>query len=211
MATTPWAIEASEFGNCKCAYGCPCQFNALPTHGNCRGVFGYQIHERHFGEVRLDGLRAALLCAWPGPIHEGNGTMQLVIDETADARQREALVKILLGQETDEMATIWWVVGAMCPTKLEPLFQRIEFDVAVVARRARLSIPGVVEGVGEPIRNPVTGAEHRARIDLPGGFEYRIAEMGSGTATATGAIKLDLKNSYGQFAHIHLSNTGVID
>jgi len=69
----------------------------------------------------------------------------------------------------------------------------------------------VVGSTGEPIRNPVTGAEHRARIELPHGFEYRIAEMGSGTTKATGTIKLDLKDSYGQFAHIHLSNKGVVD
>lgn len=69
----------------------------------------------------------------------------------------------------------------------------------------------MVGSTGEPIRNPVTGAEHRARIELPHGFEYRIAEMGSGTTKATGTIKLDLKDSYGQFAHIHLSNKGVVD
>jgi hypothetical protein len=211
MASTRWVIKGSEFANCNCAYGCPCQFNALPTHGDCRAAVGYQIDDGHFGEVRLDGLRAALLAAWPGPIHEGNGTMQLVIDENADARQREALVKILSGEETEEMATMWWVFGAMSPNKLEPLFKPIAFEVDVEARRAHLAIPGVLEAKGEPIRNPVTGAEHRARIDLPGGFEYRVAEMGSGTTSATGAIKLDLKNSYGQFAHIHLSNTGIVD
>ena len=44
---------------------------------------------------------------------------------------------------------------------------------------------------------------HRARIDLPHGFEYELAEMGSGSTKATGAIKLDLKDSYGQFAEIN--------
>jgi len=68
-----------------------------------------------------------------------------------------------------------------------------------------------MEATGEPIRNPVTGAEHRARIDLPHGFEFRIAEVGSGTTRATGAIKLDLKNNYGQFAHLHLTNKGVVE
>ncbi len=211
MASIDWAVKGSEFVNCNCAYGCPCQFNALPTHGDCRAVAGYQIDEGHFGETRLDGLRAALLVAWPGPIHQGNGTIQLVIDENADARQREALVKILSGEETEPMATVWWVFGAMSPNKLEPLFKSIAFEVDVAARRAHLAIPGVVETTGAPIRNPVTGAEHRARIDLPHGFEYRIAEMGSGTTSATGAIKLDLKDSYGQFAQIHLSNRGIVD
>jgi hypothetical protein len=57
-------------------------------------------------------LRAAAMWRWPGPVHEGNGTMQLVIDERADERQRDALVKILSGQETEEMATVWWVFSA---------------------------------------------------------------------------------------------------
>jgi hypothetical protein len=211
MATVEWRVRADEFGNCNCAYGCPCQFNARPTHGTCEAAVGYKIHDGNFGDVRLDGLTAALFVQFPGAIHEGNGTMQLVVDERADARQREALVKILSGEETEEMATIWWVLGAMSPNKLPPLFMPIDFEIDVEARRARLNIPGLLETTGEPIRNPVTGAEHRARIELPDGFEYRVAEMGSGTSKAIGAIKLDLKDSYGQFAHIHLSNKGVIE
>ncbi len=98
-----------------------------------------------------------------------------------------------------------------CPTKLEPLFKPIEFEVDVDARRARLVVPGIMESSGEPIRNPVTGAEHRVRIDLPHGFEYRLAEMGSGRTKTTGQITLDLTNTYGQFARIHLSHAGVVD
>jgi hypothetical protein len=211
MATTEWRVRADEFANCNCSYGCPCQFNALPTHSFCEAACGYRIEEGHFGAVRLDGLLAAGTWQWPGAVHQGNGTMQLIIDERADARQREALVKILSGEETEPMATVWWVFGAMSPNKLPPLYLPIDFDVDVEARRARLDVPGLLEVSGEPIKNPITGAEHRARIDLPHGFEYRLAEIGSGTTRATGAIKLDLTNSYGQFAHIHLSNKGVID
>jgi hypothetical protein len=211
VATVEWRLRADEFANCNCSYGCPCQFNALPTYGFCEAAVGYQIHEGHFADVRLDGLRAAGCWQWPGAVHEGNGTMQLIIDKRADARQREALVKILSGEETEDMATVWWVFGAMSPNKLPPLLLPIDFEVDVEARRARLNIPGVLEAIGEPIRNPVTGGEHRARIDLPHGFEYRIAEIGSGTTRATGAIKLALNASYGQFAHIHLSNKGVVD
>jgi hypothetical protein len=149
--------------------------------------------------------------SFPRGVHEGNGTIQLVVEDKADARQREALVKIMSGEETEDMATMWWVFSAMSPNKLPPLFLPIDFEVDVEARRARLNIQGLIEATGEPIRNPVTGAEHRARIDLPHGFEYRIAEVGSGTTRATGAIKLDLKNSYGQFAHLHLSNKGVVE
>ena len=125
---THWQIKGRELVNCNCAYGCPCQFNALPTHGNCRAVIAYQIDKGHFGEIRLDGLRAALFLSWPGPIHEGNGTMQAIVDERADARQREALRKIIHGEDTVEMATMWWVYGKMSPNKLETLYRPIEFD-----------------------------------------------------------------------------------
>jgi hypothetical protein len=207
-----WRVKATELANCNCAYGCPCQFNALPTHGDCRAAVGYGIEEGYFGSVRLDGLRAVMLVSWPGPVHQGKGTMQLIIDERADASQRDALLKILTGAETDEMATVWWVYSAMSPTKLEPLFLPIEYEVDVEARRGRFKVPGVVETIGEPIRNPVTGAEHRARIDLPNGFEYRLAEIGSATTRATAAIPLPgLENSYGQFARLHLSNHGVVN
>ena len=58
----------------------------------------------------------------------------------------------------------------------------------------------------------LTGAEHRARIDLPNGFEYKIAEMGSASTTTTaGKIALtNNKDSYAQFAELHLNNSGVV-
>lgn len=203
-----WEIKATEFANCNCIYACPCQFNALPDKGFCETVAAYQINVGQFGDVHLDGLRAAAMWRWPGPVHEGNGSMQLVVDERADAAQRDALIKILSGQETEDMATVWWIFSAMCPTKHPPVFHPITFDVDVEGRRARLDIPGVATSVGEPIRNPVTGAEHRVRIDFPQSFEFKQAEIGSGTSNTAGPIALDLKDTYGQFAHIHLSHKG---
>jgi hypothetical protein len=203
-----WEIKATEFANCNCSYGCPCQFNALPTHGDCRYVAAFQIEQGHFGGVKLDGLRAVTMGMWPGPIHEGKGTMRVVIDERADARQRDALAKILTGQETEEMATMWWVFGAMSPTKLPPVYAKIELEVDVDKRTARLEVPGLASSKGEPIRNPVTGAEHRVRIDFPQSFEYRLGEIGSGTSKITGPLAIDLKDSWGLFAHLHLSHRG---
>jgi len=203
-------VQGREFANCNCDFGCPCQFNALPTHGNCEAAVGWQFDQGHFGDVPLDGLRAAGVYTWPGAVHQGNGTMQLVIDDQADTRQRDALTKILTGQETDDMATVWWIFAAMSPTKLEPLFRPIELQVDIDARRATLVIDGIVESSAQPLRNAKTGAEARARIDLPHGFEFRLAEVASGTTKATGAIKLNLSGTHSHLAHLHLSDTGVI-
>ena len=209
---TEWSVRAVHLGNCNCAYGCPCKFSALPTNGHCRSAIAYEIKEGYFGSIRLDGLRAVLITSWPGAIHEGNGTMQVIIDERADESQRDALLKILIGAETDDAATIWWVFSAMCPNKLEPLFLPIEIDIDVEGRRGHVRVPGIIETVGEPIRNPVTGAEHRARIQMPEGVEFRIAEAGSGTTRTTGQIPLpNLENTHAQFAYIHFSNKGIAD
>ena len=205
-----WMIRGRELANCNCDWGCPCQFNALPTHGSCEAAVGFEIDTGHFGDVSLDGLKAAGVYQWSGPVHEGGGTMQLIVDDGATEEQRDALLTIMTGGETEPMATMWFVYSAMCDTQLDPLSLPIDLEVDVDARMGHVSVPGVFETSAEPIRNPVTGDVHRARIDLPHGFEYSLAEMASASTQATGAIKLDLKESYGQFAELHLSNTGVV-
>lgn len=209
MSQVDWYVEGIEFGVCNCVYSCPCQFEALPTHGNCRGFEVVRIDKGRFGDIALDGLIVGMLYAWPGPIFEGKGELQLIIDERASAPQREALVKILYGEETDEGATHWWVYRAMSDTVHEPLFKAIQYEVNVEARTARVVIPGVLESVGTPIKSPATGQEHRVRIDIPNGIEFELAEIGSGTATATAAIRLDLKDTYGQFNRLRHSGRGV--
>jgi hypothetical protein len=207
---TPWEIEAKEFVNCNCAYGCPCQFNALPTYGSCQAIAAYDIASGCFGTIRLDGLKVVGLFSWPGAIHEGHGKAFVIIDERASEAQRHALLTILSGEHTEPGATIWNVFAATFEEVLPPDFKPIEVSIDVDGRTAKVNVDGYVQMRGEPIRNPVTGAEHRARIDLPNGFEYTIAEMGSGSSKSRGPIALEFKDSYGQFAHIHLNNQGVV-
>jgi hypothetical protein len=101
MAEVQWSIKAREFANCNCSYGCPCQFNGLPTDGTCRAVVGMQIDTGHHGSTRLDGLKVASIFKWPGAIHEGNGEAAVIVDERANPSQREALLRILSGQDTE--------------------------------------------------------------------------------------------------------------
>jgi hypothetical protein len=205
-----WTIRGAEYGNCNCAWGCPCQFGAPTTHGFCEAVTGGIVVEGHFNETRLDGLHWILLLQWPGEIAAGNGRQRAIIDERADAAQREALRKILHGESTTPGATHFFVYNSTMSEVLEPLYAPIEASIDVEARRARLAVPGLVESVGSPIRDPATGEEHRARIHLPNGFEYDVAEMGTATSKARAGIELDLADSYGQFHVVHMNQDGVI-
>ena len=205
-----WYIEGPAYGNCNCDWSCPCQFESLPTHGNCRGFEALRIDNGHFGDVRLDGLKAVMLYAWPGPVFEGKGELQAIIDEGADDAQREALLSIFYGEHTNEAATHWWVYRAMSDTVHDPLFKPIEFEADIESRTARVSVPGVVESIGSPIRSPATGDEHRVRIEMPNGIEYDIAEIGNASTEATGAIQLNLKDSYGQWNMVRQNGSGVV-
>jgi hypothetical protein len=205
-----WVLEGVSFGNCNCDYSCPCQFELRPTHGGCRGFGAMRIDRGHFGNVRLDGLSIATIYAWPGAVFEGDGAMQAIIDERADDGQRQALVAILHGGETEEAKTHWWVFHAMSSTIHDPVFAPIDIEVDVARRRASVVVPGLIEAAGRPIISPATGQEHRVRIDFPKGIEFAIAEIGSGSTKAGGAIPLDLDDTYGQFYAVRLSGKGVL-
>jgi hypothetical protein len=211
MSGTQWTFKGREFVNCNCAYGCPCQFNALPTHGHCQAVGAFHIDEGHHGETPLDDLNFVLIMRWPGAIHEGRGEAFVIVDKRATSAQRHALLRIASGQDTEPGATVFQVFSTTLEKVHDPIDARVDFDVDVEARRARVVVRGLAEGRGEPILNPVTGQQHRVRINLPNGFEYETSESGRGWSKVTdGPIKMQLDDSYGQFSYLHLSQSGVI-
>lgn len=205
-----WMIRGMEYGNCNCAWGCPCQFNAPSTYGSCVAVSGGLVQEGHFNDTRLDGLSWALLLQWPGEIADGNGRQQAIIDERADDAQREALRKILHGESTAPGATHFYVYNSTMSEVIDPLYAPVDVEIDVDARRARVVVPGLVESTGSPIVDPHSGEEHRAQIHLPNGFEFTVAEMGTGSSRVRAGIELDLSDSYGQFNVVHMNQDGVI-
>jgi hypothetical protein len=212
MAKIDWMIKGPWLTTCNCVVGCPCQFNALPSHGHCRAAVGCEIEEGYFGKVRLDGVRFAGMFAWPGAIHFGGGEAQPIVDERATPQQRDAILTILKGEETEPGATIFNVFAGTFVKLHDPLFLPIEFSADIDERLGRIHVAGVLDVTSEPIRNPVTGATHRVRLDMPNGFEYSRAEVAQAT-TRTGkgaAIPLDWRGSHAHYTEIHLTRQGVV-
>lgn len=196
---TDWTIKGESFGSCNCDHCCPCQFEGLPTHGACKGFEVLKVREGHFGDVDLAGARAAVVYAWPGPIFEGGGTMQVITDANASPAQRDAMSRIFKGEATREATSVWWVFHAMSETVLDDLCLPIDFEFDQEARTARVSIPGVIESVGEPIRNAYDGGAHRVQIRHPNGIEFEVADIGNARTTITGALPMSLTDTYGQW------------
>ena len=208
MAGVDWRLKGEWVKNCNCAFGCPCDFNARPTQGHCDGLVAMNIKEGHFGDVGLNGLKFAVTVHFPGALHEGNGTIQPIIDKRADQRQREALLEILSGRHSEE-GTLFNILSMIVTRILEPQFASIDFRFDMAGRRARVSVPGILETEVEPIRNPVTGAEHRIQVVMPEGFEHHGAEVASARIASTGGIKFDVPQGHSSLATVEQTPTGI--
>lgn len=204
-----WRIKGREFVNCNCELGCPCQFMGRPTHGDCRAFAVVKVDEGFFGETRLDGLSFAMTLQWPGAIHEGNGQGQAFIDERASPEQREALLAILSGETSEPGATFFNVFASTLTKMHDPVFCAIDITSDVAGRRAKVRVGDSIESSCEPIINPVSGEEHTARIELPHGFEYAVAEVAIGNTHARAGIPLELNASHTHLANLDIGPHGI--
>lgn len=182
--------------SCNCDWGCPCQFNAKPTHDYCEGVSGIHILKGNYGNSRLDGLNMAWIAHWPGPIHEGHGKASFYIDDRADEVQFEALSKIITGEAGGAPFAVYIKVidEFQKPRRVRIIFQ-------ANGLRSRVKIDGIAESWLEPMRNPVTGKIHRAIVELPEGFESNRMEVTSVRKLVAndGSLKFKHMGTYGSF------------
>lgn len=171
---TEWRITGESVGSCNCDWSCPCQFNAPPTHGNCEALQAWDVRAGHFDAVDLAGVRFAQAFSWPGPVHGGGGTRLVILDASTSSAQREAVLTLTSGTAGHPFFEIY---ARMAPYERTPVVAPISLEIDQESRRARLSVSALAAIEVTSIRNPVTGAEHRVRLDLPDGFEFKFAEI----------------------------------
>ena len=134
MSNVRWRIVGEEVVSCDCAWGCPCQFNALPTNGRCEAIAAFEIRQGHYGNVTLDGVLFVRVYSWPASIPEGNGTRLTIIDDRASADQRAALLAL---DGAKQGGLYFEIFASVCPNVLEPMFARLEINRAVLEKRAK--------------------------------------------------------------------------
>lgn len=171
--TESWKLEGQVLVACNCDWGCPCNFNALPTTGKCEGGWTWHIESGFHQETRLDGLNFSVYANWPGAIHEGNGEALVLIDENADEAQRAAIERLLTG----EVGGPWGVLAWTWPTVHGP--HPVSYEVAFDGVHTRVRCGELVEVECGPIRNPVTGAEVHPAVVLPEGIIFKGGDLGT--------------------------------
>ena len=184
MATataTRWTMKGRGYEFCNCDFGCGCNFGGFPNSkdGSCRALVGVHILQGKGGDVDLSGVKCAAVVAWPKAIHEGNGKCVFVVDPATTDTQIEMLAQIFTGK-----------LGGMPWELLGPTFEVVGLQKAPITiegegRKSTFTAGSIAEGRGDAFRNPVTGEEHLANVDLPDGFIWKRGECGQGTFRAS--------------------------
>jgi hypothetical protein len=161
--TTTWALAGTLLISCNCDFGCPCNFNARPSRGDCDGQWLWHVEHGHVGGVSLDGLSFTVTADWPAAIHEGGGRAICLYDDRADDAQRAAIDDLVFGR----LGGPWGVfinTYALEPPKAVPFEVHIDglSTTATAGTSMRLEF--------DTIRNPVSGAEVHPRAVLPEGL-----------------------------------------
>lgn len=189
---TQWALQGQGYEFCNCDFGCGCNFGGVPNSkdGSCRALVGMVIDSGSCGSVDLSGLKCAAIVAWPKAIHEGNGQCAFVVEPTTTEEQIEVLGQIFSGK-----------LGGMPWELLGPTFEVIALVKARISvegsgPKSVFTVQGYAEGRGDTFKNPVTGEDHLANIELPDGFIWQKGQCGQGTFHANaGGVSVGAEKS----------------
>jgi hypothetical protein len=184
---TAWRLRGRGYEFCNCDFGCGCNFGGVPNSkdGSCRALVGMQITDGVCGEVNLSGVTCAAILEWPKAIHEGNGKAVFLVDTPTTDAQIEALAQICSGK-----------LGGLPWELLGPTFEVVGLEKAPITiegegRKSVFRVGQLAEGRGDTFKNPVTGEEHLANLELPGGFIWTRGECGQGSFRAeAGGLKV---------------------
>jgi len=186
-----WNLNGQVLVACNCDWGCPCNFNALPTTGKCEGGWTWHIDSGSYNDTKLDGLNFSVYVNWPGAIHEGNGEAVIVIDENADDDQRSAIERLLSGQ----IGGPWGILAWTWPTVHGPY--PAPYTVTFDGMNTRVKGGDFLEIECGPIRNPVSGAEAHPGVVLPEGIIFKQGDLGTTTRFALSkGIQYDHSGKY---------------
>ena len=201
MAEARWKLRGQYMESCNCDYLCPCVYTnpqGAATHEHCTALLVYRIDDGVTGDLRLDGLKFAMVIRSGRVMADGNWVYAGVVEESANEGQRQALGAIVAGEAggTPQMIREH-LVGDFRGIAFKPI--RIEME----GLKRRVTIDGVldfaIEGVasrnksGEPYYIDNTAHPANRRLALARASATRLNAFG---------LALDLvgKGNNGHFA-----------
>ncbi len=117
----------------------------------------------------------------------------------------------ILGGEEQEPHTVFNIYGSTMEQRTRHRHRLDRFLLRSGKSDRSVRVPGHLELRLEPIKNPVTGKPHRAVIRLPEGFEYREAEMASGSFQGHKDWDFEHNNCYGAMWYAAYGPYGILE
>ena len=93
-----WTIKGEYVECCNCSVPCQCLWHEAPDDNICNAGVFWNIEEGQYGDVSLDGLTGGVLVDQESVLFEGGWNVVLVLDESADDNQSEALQMVFSGE-----------------------------------------------------------------------------------------------------------------
>lgn len=137
-----WQVRGEYFETCSCDYLCPCissNLTARPTRGSCVVALVQHIDQGEYNNVKLDGLNFVIVARTPEEMGKGNWSVGLIVDERANAEQKDALTAIGSGQAGGPIAQLGPLIGNFLGVESRPI--HVESD----GNRRSISIPDVLD------------------------------------------------------------------
>ena len=186
MAQQKWTMRGEYMESCNCDYLCPCIYTnpqGPVTYDHCTAALVFRINEGSCGDVKLDGLKFALLIRSGKVMADGNWIFAGVVDERANDAQRQLLTEIVSGDAGGPPA---FIRANLVSDFRGVAFKPIEFNLEGLKRST--VIPDVVsfeiEGVasrnggGEPFYIDNTGHPASRRLALARAKQMRMHGFG---------------------------------
>jgi hypothetical protein len=118
-----WSLSGRYMETCNCDMLCPCPLTGLQrsTHGHCIFAMAFDVERGAYQGVQLDGAKFIVVGSTPGEMGAGGWKVGLIVDDRADARQREALTAIVSGQAGGPMANLAPLLGEFLGVEARPV------------------------------------------------------------------------------------------
>lgn len=189
-----YQLKGQLLGACNCDWGCPCNFEAPPTYVKCHGTYVWHVESGHYDGTALDGSTFCQISAFPGAVHEGNGTTLVLVDERVPAQRRPAIEALLL------VIPPFAVFHDLSPTFLG--FRYTPFNLHLDGLNSSLEVPGILDLRLTPMINPVTGEVELATLEKPTGFTSKVQQLCSTAAhrLTAGDMAFECPGKYGEFS-----------
>lgn len=206
-ATPKWSFEADYFTACNCDWGCPCNFNARPTEGRCRGWGVWRITKGAFGATKLDGANFALYYDFPGFVEQGNGIACTYVDKGATPEQRTALEAIGTGKAGGGIFELFakQLTKEWLPTKVVPIAFELKDGVG------KVRVGDVAEAESGLLSYP-DGTTISPWMELPHGIEFKrgLATDAKRWWWRDGPLLASYERKYGAWARVKFTQDGCV-